>query len=225
MERIVIDGGPAAAAEAIAGRLGGLGARGRRLRVAVAGPPGSGKSTVAEALVQRLNAGPGAGRAALVPMDGFHLDNRVLEARGLLARKGAPETFDAAGFAHMVRRLGAEEEVVIPVFDRAREIAIAGAAVVGPEAAIAVVEGNYLLLAEAPWQALAAEWDCSVFLDVPEAELERRLMARWLGHGYSEAAARAKVAENDLPNARRVLARRLPCDLVLQTRSKEKRVR
>jgi fructokinase len=223
MEQLVMESGVDAAAAQIAARLEGRMPRGRRLRLAVAGPPGSGKSTVAEALVRRLNAGRAEGPAALVPMDGFHLDNRLLEARGLLARKGAPETFDGAGFAHMVRRLGTEDEVVIPVFDRSREIAIAGAAVVGPAAGVAVIEGNYLLLDEAPWRDLAGEWDLSVFLEVDEAELERRLMARWLGHGYSEEAARAKVDGNDLPNARRVLARRLPCDLVLQTRLKEKR--
>ncbi len=79
-------------------------------------------------------------------MDGFHLDNRILDARGLRPRKGAPETFDAAGFIHMIRRLATEDEVIIPVFDRPRDIAIAGAQVIGATTKIAVVEGNYLLL-------------------------------------------------------------------------------
>ena len=138
-------GPDAATLDRIAARILALPPAPLRLRIAIAGPPGAGKSTFAAALVDRL--GP---EAALVPMDGFHLDNAILTARGLLPRKGAPETFDALGFVRMVERLGQDAEVVIPGFDRTRDIAIAGAAVVAPSCRIAVVEGNYLLLRTDP---------------------------------------------------------------------------
>ena len=116
-------------------------------------PPAAGKSTLAAELVTRLNAGDEI--ASLVPMDGFHLDNLILQKRGLLDRKGAPETFDGIGFVRMIERLGRDAEVVIPTFDRARDIAIAGAAVVGPQHRIAVVEGNYLCRRRLPERCFA----------------------------------------------------------------------
>ena len=137
---------PGALAARVLARAPGDGAR---MLVALAGPPASGKTTLAAALAARLTA---AGLpAAAVPMDGFHLDDAVLSARGLLPRKGAPETFDAAGLIHAMARLKAEPEVVLPAFDRARELALAGRLVVGPEVCCAVVEGNWLLHREPPW--------------------------------------------------------------------------
>ena len=175
---------------------------GQRRLVAIAGAPGSGKSTLAEAVVEQLNE---MGRdTALMPMDGFHLDDRLLQQRGLLARKGAPETFDFGGFSSALKRVRNEPSVILPVFDRAREIAIAGAAEIRPETRIVIVEGNYLCLNETPWRALAALWDLAFFLDVPMKELERRLIARWLAYGFDEAAARAKAHGNDIVNAERV---------------------
>jgi fructokinase len=197
----------------LADRITALEPKGRRLLIAIAGPPASGKSTLAEALVSHLNRE--FEHTALVPMDGFHLDNRILTSRDLLHRKGAPETFDAAGFLHMVRRLGTEEEVVIPVFDRSRDIAIAGAASVGPEIRTAIVEGNYLLLGDAPWNALFSSWDFSIFLDVPEAEIINRSVQRWLDHGLRPDDADARARSNDLPNAQRVKNRSVPASLTL----------
>jgi len=198
----------------LADRIAALPETEARRLVAVAGPPGSGKSTVAEAVVAELNA-RGA-RAVVMPMDGFHLDNRILEARGLLARKGAPETFDFGGFMATLERVRTEPSVILPVFDRAREIAIAGAEEIGPETRIVVAEGNYLVLDEKPWRALSALWDYSVFLDVAFPELERRLIGRWLGFGYSPDAAREKALGNDIPNARRVVKHAGAVDLRLR---------
>jgi pantothenate kinase len=199
-----------ATVDRIAARVLALPPASPRLRIAIAGPPGAGKSTFAAALVERL--GP---EAALVPMDGFHLDNAILSARGLLSRKGAPETFDALGVVRMVERLGADDEVVIPGFDRARDIAIAGAAVVGPDCRIAVVEGNYLLLGQAPWARLGPLWDLSVMISPPEAVLETRLVRRWIDHGLSHADATARAQGNDIPNARTVLSLSGAADEVL----------
>ncbi|UWQ19477.1 AAA family ATPase [Jannaschia sp. M317] len=180
---------------------------GARLLIAVVGPPASGKSTIAEGLVDHL--GPDA---VLMPMDGFHMDDRVLEARGLRPRKGAPETFDHAGLSRALDAVRRGEEVFVPVFDRSREIAIAGAQVIAPEARVVVVEGNWLLLDRPGWRDLGP-WDLTIRLETPEAELRRRLEDRW--RNLPEAEARAKIDGNDLPNAQVVAAESRPADVVL----------
>ncbi|WP_172294205.1 AAA family ATPase [Pseudoruegeria sp. HB172150] len=181
---------------------------------AVAGAPGAGKSTLAEALVERLNRDD-PGSAAVFPMDGYHFDDMVLEARGWRPRKGAPHTFDVGGYAHMLRRLreNAEAEVAVPVFDRSIEIARAGARIIPSTVRYVVTEGNYLLLDQAPWDGLAALFDTTVFVDVPEAELERRLLGRWAA--LSGDALREKMEGNDLPNMRLVLAQSRAAEFVV----------
>ena len=149
-------------------------------------------------------------------MDGFHYDDRVLLARGARARKGAPDTFDAQGFFHLLRRLRVEAEVAIPLFDRDLEISRAGAAIVGPEDRVLVVEGNYLLLTEAPWDAAAGLFDLTVWIDVPEAELDRRLVDRWAHFGKSPAEARAWIDGNDMANIRRVVQGSRAADVVVR---------
>jgi pantothenate kinase len=186
--------------------------RAERFIVAIAGPPGSGKSTLAERLHEVLPEDA----SAVVPMDGFHFDDIILNSRGLRSRKGAPETFDHAGFAALLKRIRAgEPEIAIPVFDRSMELSRAGAAVIGPGVKFILVEGNYLLLDEEPWASLAGLFDFSIFVDVPRFELERRLMERWRGLGKSDEDARTWIASNDLPNIERVLARRKKADLVI----------
>jgi len=182
-----------------------------RFIVALAGPPASGKSTLAAGLAARLSPG-----ARVVPMDGFHYDDAVLDARGLRARKGAPATFDAMGFLHLLRRLRDEDEVAIPIFDRSMELSRAGAEIIGPDDRILIVEGNYLLLDEDPWRQLTPLFDLTVFLDVPEAELIRRLTVRWQHHGRDDQAARDWIATNDLPNALTVLTRSRPAEITLR---------
>jgi len=184
-----------------------------RVIVAISGPPASGKSTLAEELSRRLNAQKCP--TTVVPQDGFHLDNAVLEARGDLGRKGAPHTFDGAGFVHTMRRLKDRADVVVPVFDRSRDLAVAGARVVPAEAQVIVVEGNYLLFDEAPWFNLAPLWSLSVQLHVPLPDLRARLIQRWLGHGFSSAAAKRRAETNDVPNAKAVIDKALPADLTL----------
>lgn len=175
-----------------------------RFLVAVAGPPGSGKSTIADELARLISAG--GERAVVLPMDGFHLDNGLLEEAGLLARKGAPETFDVRGLRDVLTAVRmAAEEVLVPVFDRSRELAIAAARRIAVSDRIIIAEGNYLLLDRHPWSTLAPLFDETILLREPIAELERRLNARWEGFGYAPEAVRAKVEGNDLVNARTVL--------------------
>lgn len=198
---------PEALAEMIRARAGtGQG----RFLTALAGPPGAGKSTLSAALVAAL--GPGA---RVVPMDGFHYDDAVLEARGMRSRKGAPETFDIAGFHHLLKRLRSEGEIAIPVFDRSLELSRAAADIVRPEDRLLVVEGNWLLLDEAPWTDLAGFFDLTVWIDVPIEELDRRLMDRWAHYGKTPEQARAWIDGNDMPNIRRCIARSRPADVLI----------
>lgn len=185
----------------------------RRL-VAIAGAPGSGKSTFVEALQAAL-----AGRvpAEVLPMDGFHFDDMVLNARGHRPRKGAPHTFDVDGFAAILGRLAADNgrDVAVPVFDRSIEIARAGARIIGSAARLVLVEGNYLLLNDPDWAPLRRFFDLTVFLSVPEPVLEQRLHARWAGYGLTPDAITTKLEENDLPNARLVVRSSVPADVVV----------
>ncbi|MFN4129508.1 MAG: nucleoside triphosphate hydrolase, partial [Paracoccaceae bacterium] len=188
----------------------------RRMVVAIAGAPGAGKSTLAEALCLSLNTRR-AGVAAVMPMDGYHLDNALLDKRGLRARKGAPQTFDVDGLARDLARLrAADRPVILPVFDRDLDLARAGAREVGPEVPVILIEGNYLLLDQAPWRDLAPMFDMTVFVQVPEAELERRLIARWRHHGHDPEAARARALGNDIPNARLVAGRSRPAGITIR---------
>ena len=190
-----------------------LASEGDRYLVAITGAPGCGKSTLASELARRLNA---QGRKSIVvPMDGFHLDNTILEARGLRPRKGAPETFDAPGFLRLVRALKTGDEVFAPSFDRTRDLAIAGSVAVPAAARVVIVEGNYLMFDEAPWAQLAGLWDLSVRVNVPMPELRARLIHRWLSLNYSSAVATRRAEGNDIPNAQRVIDRALPCDIDL----------
>lgn len=183
-----------------------------RFVVAIAGPPASGKSTRAAAIAELLPPGS----AVVVPMDGFHYDDAVLDQKGLRNRKGAPETFDFAGFASLLRRIKAREsEVAIPLFDRSMELSRNAAAIINEDTKFILVEGNYLLLDEAPWNALEAVFDFSIYVDVPRDELERRLVQRWRDHGRPDDAARHWIDSNDLPNIDRVQHARRKADLVI----------
>ncbi len=185
----------------------------RRL-IAIAGPPAAGKSTVAELVQEKLLAS--GIPTGLLPMDGFHLDNSDLQSRDLLARKGAPETFDLAGFQAVLEQLTTASVVDVPVFDRANDRVVPNATQITAKEQLVLVEGNYLLLDEPDWRDLSNFWTYSVFLEEPLQDLEDRLMGRWTGLGYEMADALAKAQSNDIPNAKRTLENRMPASLVLE---------
>lgn len=199
--------------QAIAQKIRDKARTGDRRLVAVSGAPASGKSTLAEILAEDLRSE--FDKVAVVPMDGFHLDNRLLAARGLLAFKGAPETFDASGFVALVKRIKSGVEVIYPQFDRVRDLAVAGAAVVEADCDLVIFEGNYLLFDEKPWDGLVGLWDLSIWLDTPEPVLLERLVKRWIDHDHSLERARERAERNDMQNARRIRRSRLEADIVL----------
>ena len=180
---------------------------GGRVVAALAGAPGSGKSTVAERLCDALNARQ-AGLAAVLPMDGYHYDDLHLVPAGLRPRKGAPETFDVGGLFHTLKRIRARDEdfVAVPVFDRDIEIARAGARMISAEVPVIIVEGNYLLLGQEPWSRLRPLFDVAVLVDVPEPVLRARLTARWKHYDLTPDEIAWKLDGNDLPNGRFVMA-------------------
>ena len=191
---------------------------GRRALLGVAGSPGAGKTTLAEALVRELNA-DGEPWVAHVPMDGFHLADVELDRLGLRDRKGAPPTFDAAGYAALLRRLRDEEDgddiVYAPGFERVLEQPIAGAVPVPPSARLVVTEGNYLLLGTGAWTRVREQLDEVWFCELAEAERIRRLVARHEEFGKGHEQAVAWVMRTDQRNAELVAATRDRADLIV----------
>ncbi|WP_442305646.1 nucleoside/nucleotide kinase family protein [Streptomyces sp. 2RAF24] len=190
------------ALDRLAERARALADAGGRRVLGIAGPPGAGKSTLAARLAARLD-----GRAVLVPMDGFHLAQAELERLGRAGRKGAPDTFDAAGYAALLRRLRAAElgtTVYAPAFDRSLEEPVAGSIAVPPELPLVITEGNYLLHDEGPWAAVLPLLDEAWYLDLDARHRVPRLVARHVRFGKDEEHARRWVADSDEANARLV---------------------
>jgi pantothenate kinase len=184
--------------------------------IGIAGAPGAGKTTYAERLTA-ASAHDGV-PAAYVPMDGFHLADVALTRLGILDRKGAPETFDAWGFAALLHRLRRRPDHVVwaPGFDRGLEQPLAGALAVGPEAETVVTEGNYLLLDRPPWPQVRAALSEVWYVEADAGVRLERLLARHVEFGKSPAEARAWVAAVDEPNARLVERGRAAADLVVR---------
>jgi len=185
-------------------RLEDLAAGPRRL-LGVVGPPGAGKSTLAALMAQALGE-----RAQAVPMDGYHLAQVELERLGRAQRKGAPDTFDAAGYAALLGRLrdqSADETVYAPDFRRDIEEPVAGALPVFAHTPLVITEGNYLLLDDdLAWAPVAGLLDEVWYLHVDASLRLQRLTARHVQFGRTPEQAQAWVAQTDEPNARRIEA-------------------
>lgn len=179
----------------------------------IVGPPGAGKSTLAERVVAALGAS-----ACLLPMDGFHLANATLDRLGRADRKGAPDTFDAAGYVATLRRIRAGGEVVYaPRFHREIEESYAAELAVDPATArLVVTEGNYLLLDEPPWSPVRGLLDTCWYVAVDEALRLRRLVNRHLGYGRPPALAHAWAHGSDQRNADLVARTRRAADAVVR---------
>lgn len=189
--------------ESLAADAVALGDGATRAVLGIAGMPGAGKSTLVEHLLAGIGARRGPGWAAHVPMDGFHLADDQLRRLGLLARKGAPETFDPAGYALLLERVRAETgaDVYAPGFDRNLEQPLAAALVVSPSVRLVITEGNYLLLDQPAWSRARRAMDRVWFVDSTPALRRHRLIARHVEFGKPPEAARAWVDGVDQPNA------------------------
>jgi pantothenate kinase len=194
--------------EELVARARELAGRGSRAILGIAGAPGGGKSTLAAAIVAALGED-----AALVPMDGFHLAQAELVRQGIRDRMGAPHTFDARGYAALLRRLrAAEETVYAPAFRREIEEPIAGAIAVAPEVPLVVTEGNYLLL----WDEIPPLLDEAWYVEMDEATRLRWLIARHVEFGKTPEEAEAWVMRSDQPNAEAVARTRGRADVVVR---------
>jgi len=189
----------------------------RRLIISIAGPPGSGKSTLSETLCDLINNQVGREEAVVMPMDGYHLDNSILEQKGLLSRKGAPETFDVESFLCDLYQIYMNDAALtIPVFDREQDCSIPHAKHILNNHRLILVEGNYLQLGNKPWHKVSDFVDLSIFIRVSIEMLEKRLINRWLDHGLTKKAATKRALSNDIPNANFVNSNSLPADIILE---------
>ena len=199
--------------ESLAQFVESLPASPRRI-IGIAGSPGAGKSTIADALVARLRS------AVVLPMDGYHLPQARLVELGRRDRMGAPDTFDVDGFLATLSALRAVDNsgnpVLAPGFDRGIEEPVPDAIRILQELSTVVVEGNYLLLANAPWWQVRPLLDLAVFIDVPREAVKARLLKRHAEHGlFSEARNREHVERVDLANYDLVKRSRGRADLAI----------
>jgi pantothenate kinase len=197
------------------GLLYGPGSATGRTLLGLAGPPAAGKSTLAQYLVAEIVRLEGPGAAAYLPLDGFHLANAQLDRLGLRARKGAPATFDAAGYLALLRRVGEERfhEIYVPDFDRALDEPVAARHVVHPHTRLVVTEGNYLGAVDGPWSAVRSLLRELWYVEADDEVRHSRLLARHTAGGGTAAAAAHRIAENDGPNGEFVKGSRSRCDL------------
>jgi pantothenate kinase len=186
---------------------------GERRILGITGAPGSGKSTLAEQLAEAL--GPDA---ALVGLDGFHLANAELHRLGRHARKGAADTFDAAGYVNLLRRLRSREDAVVyaATFDRSLEESIACAVPVSASVPLIVTEGNYLLVDDDAWSPVRGLLDECWYVDPGEDERMARLVARHERYGRSPAEARERSYGSDQRNAELIISTRPRADRVVR---------
>ena len=185
-----------------------------RALVGIVGKPGAGKSTLSAYLLEELKSS----EITVVPMDGYHLSNAVLQELGRADRKGAPDTFDVAGFASLVKRIRSEQtqNIYYPIFDRAIEESIAAQGVVTSATKVVIIEGNYLLHDAGGWEDIKDLLDESWMVDVDDDKRIARLISRHIAYGKEPEAAKAWAKGTDEANAQLIERGRARADFVVQ---------
>jgi pantothenate kinase len=188
-------------------------ASGQRKILGIAAAPGAGKSTLAEGLLQALGT-----QAQIVPMDGFHLANSTLQRLGRQGRKGAPDTFDAAGYVNLLRRIHAQqagETIYAPEYRREFEEGIAGAIAIEASTPLIITEGNYLLLPEGAWSPVRGLLNEAWYLEIDSQLRQQRLLERHMRFGRSREDALRWIDVTDEPNAQRIALSRPQADWLI----------
>jgi pantothenate kinase len=188
-------------------------ASGRRILLGITGSPGSGKSTFAAALHALFEAGT----AVVVPMDGFHLGNAIIDGTPLRQRKGAMDTFDVGGYLSLLQRLVRRDEAVVyaPEFRRTLDEPVAASIAVPASVPLVITEGNYLLAETPQWKEVRAQLDEVWFIDTPPVLRLGRLVDRHVEFGMERAAAEAWATGPDESNARIIEATRQGADRII----------
>ena len=171
-----------------------------RVLIGIIGKPGAGKSTLSKFLMAKLPKE----FVTVVPMDGYHLSNKVLKDLNRADRKGAPDTFDVAGFISLVKRIRTEQtqNIYYPIFDRAIEESIAAQGVVTSATKVVIIEGNYLLHDDGGWEVCNDLLDESWMVDVDDDKRISRLISRHIAYGKDPEAAKAWAKGTDEVNAK-----------------------
>lgn len=185
-----------------------------RVLIGIVGKPGSGKSTLSKFLMSKLSKE----FVTVLPMDGYHLSNKVLKELNRADRKGAPDTFDVAGFASLLKRIRSEQsqDIYYPIFDRAIEESIAAQGVVTSATKVVIIEGNYLLHDSGGWQAIKELLDESWMVEVDGDKRIARLISRHIAYGKEPEAAKAWAKGTDEANAQLIELGRSRVDFIIQ---------
>ena len=183
--------------------------------IGIFGKPGSGKSTLSKFLLKGMDPT----LISVVPMDGFHLSNKVLKELGKSDRKGAQDTFDVKGFTTLIARIKSDgaDPIYYPVFDRSIEESIAAQGVVYPSTRVVIVEGNYLMHDKDGWQEIAPLLDQSWYAYLDEDIRISRLISRHIAFGKDPESAKAWAKGSDQVNAELIETGVARCDFLIRT--------
>ncbi len=190
----------------------------QRILIALAGPPGSGKTTIATNVVRALAELADQPKTVAISVDGFHLPLAVLHklpnATEALARRGAPWTFDAKAALEMVKELKASagiKLVSVPTFDHTIKDPVANGLIVDRDVEVCLLEGNYLLSDEGEWSEIADIVDERWLVTVDGSQARRRVASRHLAAGIEPTMelALARADYNDIPNGQDVMKQSL----------------